>query len=402
MSLRRGACPSLARPMQTGDGLLARINPVEGRLSAGALAGLARAARRFGNGIVEITARGSLQVRGLCRDGAEALAHEVAALGIALRTGVPVEVGPLAGLDAREIADPRPLAERIAGGCAALGLAGRLGPKVSVTVDGGGVLGLSGVPADVKLEAVARDGWLVDVGGPAADLRRLGCFGAAEAASITLAILEAVAGQGKAARARDLCDAALAAIAGRAPTAASSLSTSRPPVGRLPLANAGWAWGFALAYGQIEGAALQAFAAALGEGRALRLARGRGLIVLDVDEGEEARLLAAARKAGLVTDARDRRLSIAVCAGRPACASAHLATRRLADALVARRPALLDGSFTLHLSGCGKHCARPPGPCVTLTGTAGGATLHAAGMPIPSELEVQLRALLEEQARQAP
>ena len=32
--LRRGACPALAAPMQTGDGLLVRLNPVAGRTVA--------------------------------------------------------------------------------------------------------------------------------------------------------------------------------------------------------------------------------------------------------------------------------------------------------------------------------------------------------------------------------
>ena len=71
---------------------------------------------RHGNGIMEVTARGSLQIRGLTAESAPLLAAEVDALGIAVRTGVPVETGPLAGLDPEEIADPRPLAERIRAG----------------------------------------------------------------------------------------------------------------------------------------------------------------------------------------------------------------------------------------------------------------------------------------------
>ncbi len=33
---RRGACPALSAPMQTGDGLLVRLNPVAGGLSPNA------------------------------------------------------------------------------------------------------------------------------------------------------------------------------------------------------------------------------------------------------------------------------------------------------------------------------------------------------------------------------
>ena len=79
-------------------------------------------------------------------------------LGIAVRTGVPVETGPLAGLDPEEIADPTPLAERIRKGIAAAELEARLGPKVSVVVDGGGRPEMDDMTADVRLTAERRDG----------------------------------------------------------------------------------------------------------------------------------------------------------------------------------------------------------------------------------------------------
>ena len=61
---RRGACPGLSAPMQTGDGLLVRLMPAA-TVALDAMAGLCGAARQHGNGIIEITARGSIQVRGL-------------------------------------------------------------------------------------------------------------------------------------------------------------------------------------------------------------------------------------------------------------------------------------------------------------------------------------------------
>ncbi|TIM93420.1 MAG: precorrin-3B synthase, partial [Mesorhizobium sp.] len=161
---RRGACPALSAPMQTGDGLLVRLNPVAGGPSSGGpssgglspklLIGLCESALRHGNGIMEVTARGSLQIRGLTTDSAARLAAEVDALDIAVRTGVPVETGPLAGIDPQEIADPRPLAERIRASIDEAGLAPRLGPKVSVVVDGCGQLTMDSVTADVRLAAV--------------------------------------------------------------------------------------------------------------------------------------------------------------------------------------------------------------------------------------------------------
>ena len=63
--MRRGACPGLSAPMATGDGLLARLTPSGATIALSAFSGLCTAAARHGNGIVEITSRGSIQVRGL-------------------------------------------------------------------------------------------------------------------------------------------------------------------------------------------------------------------------------------------------------------------------------------------------------------------------------------------------
>ncbi|MGO4831415.1 precorrin-3B synthase, partial [Rhizobiaceae sp. 2RAB30] len=108
----RGACPTLAAPMETGDGLLARLNPISGGITPPTLAAIAEAAARFGNGQIEVTARGSLQIRGLTQITAPQFAEAIDRLDINVRTGVPVETGALAGLDPAEIADPSPRAQR--------------------------------------------------------------------------------------------------------------------------------------------------------------------------------------------------------------------------------------------------------------------------------------------------
>ena len=59
----RGACPGLSAPMPTGDGLLVRLLPI-GTISLDAFTVLGAAARAHGNGVIEITARGSIQSAG--------------------------------------------------------------------------------------------------------------------------------------------------------------------------------------------------------------------------------------------------------------------------------------------------------------------------------------------------
>jgi precorrin-3B synthase len=204
---RRGACPALSAPMQTGDGLLVRLNPVSGGLFPKSLIGLAESALRHGNGIMEVTARGSLQIRGLTAKSAALLATEVDALGIAARTGLPVETGPLAGIDRQEIADPRPLAERIRAAVEEAGLTQRLGPKVSVIVDGGGQLTLDAVTADVRLVATrigAGVQWRVSIAGDAGGATWLAVINEEAGCDAVVAILKAIAEKGREAHARDL------------------------------------------------------------------------------------------------------------------------------------------------------------------------------------------------------
>ncbi|MBB6464659.1 precorrin-3B synthase [Aminobacter lissarensis] len=201
---RRGACPALSAPMQTGDGLLVRLNPLAGEIAPNTLIGLCESAARHGNGIVEVTARGSIQIRGLTAESACLLAEEIDALGIAARTGVPVDTSPLAGIDPTEIADPSPLAAAIRTAIERAGLAPRLGPKVSVVVDGRGQIGLGAIIGDVRMVAKDAERWRLSVAGDESSARLVGEFDTDAACAVTLDILQAIAALGRQGRARDL------------------------------------------------------------------------------------------------------------------------------------------------------------------------------------------------------
>ena len=147
---RRGACPGLSAPMATGDGLLVRFTPVDG-ISLGAFTALCAAARAHGNGTIEISARGSLQVRGLSARSAPAFARAVAALDIAAADGPSVIVDPLPD-DPDVRIDTIALAGVVRQALAAAQLV--LAPKVCVVLDGGGRLHLDALSADVRLRAI--------------------------------------------------------------------------------------------------------------------------------------------------------------------------------------------------------------------------------------------------------
>ena len=147
----RGACPSLPAPMETGDGLLVRL-VVNAPIPLAAFIGLCEAARTHGNGTMEVSARGSLQVRGLSADSAPRFAAALAALDIEIGNGVPVLADPLPD-DPAALIDANGLAAQLRAAIAEAEL--MLAPKVSVVVDGGGRVDLDAIAADIRLRAVA-------------------------------------------------------------------------------------------------------------------------------------------------------------------------------------------------------------------------------------------------------
>ncbi|MER9526185.1 precorrin-3B synthase [Mesorhizobium sp. M0292] len=434
---RRGACPALSAPMQTGDGLLVRLNPVAGGLSPKSLIGLCESALKRGNGIMEVTARGSLQIRGLTAESAVLLAAEVDALGIAVRTGVPVETGPLAGIDPREIADPRSLAERVRAAVEEAGLTPRLGPKVSVVVDGGGQLTMDGVTADVRLKAVRFSAsvlWALSVASDGQSARPLATADEDAARDIAVAVLRMVAEKGRDAHSRDLSERQLASLASwhsfAPPSVLPDISPSRGeisrvaggsplstlkigeiahedaispqagemsgrteggvqdrrPIGLFPLSNDTTALGIALPYGSMPAEKLIALAqSALSLGVAeIRLAPGRALLFLGQPSSANHLLQATATALGFVTTAADPRTRIAACPGTPACASGRIATRDIAETIAAENADILD--FTLHISGCAKGCAHPGSAALTIVGGENGAGLvvNATAKALPA------------------
>ena len=81
--MTRGWCPGIYEPMASGDGLLVRVKPFGGRVSAAALRALAEAAAAFGNGVVELTSRGNIQLRGLSAESVPRFAAVMVDAGLA-------------------------------------------------------------------------------------------------------------------------------------------------------------------------------------------------------------------------------------------------------------------------------------------------------------------------------
>jgi precorrin-3B synthase len=350
--------------METGDGLLVRLGGGP-HWTPPAVLRLTEAASRWGNGRLEVTARGSWQVRGLRPDTVQPFAAAIADLYADAR----ITVGPLVGADPAMV-DPSLVAAAIGTRLASAA------PKLSVVVDGGGVMHLDALPADLRL--VADDGgWRLSLAGDATGATVLGLVKeGAEAALRVLALLGSL-------RARELL-----AKAGTAPFLAvlqdllqpATAAPARPhaeAVGPHAL-GCSFALGVAPAFGGMEAAALAALARdAEAEGATgLRPAPRRALLLTGLVE--TARLRAAADALGFVTDPADVRRRIAACAGAPACGSAQIATRAMA-AWLAGQLDLPPGRIGLHVSGCTKGCAHAGVATVTLVGGPEGIGLVRDG-----------------------
>ncbi|MFM7334633.1 MAG: precorrin-3B synthase, partial [Tabrizicola sp.] len=78
----KGWCPGALRPMQSGDGLVVRIRPPLGRLTPAQAAAIAHASETYGNGIIDLSARANLQLRGVTEASHPQLIEDLRAQGL--------------------------------------------------------------------------------------------------------------------------------------------------------------------------------------------------------------------------------------------------------------------------------------------------------------------------------
>lgn len=392
LALRRGACPGLSVPMPSGDGLLARLRPT-GTISLSAFAALCAAARDFGNGVIEITSRGSIQIRGLTATSAPCFADAVSALAIAADDGIPVHSNALAGLDAHEILDAGSVADDLRRALARTSLPARLAPKVSVVIDGGGACRLNNLSADIRLSADLANGdvlFHVGIAGDEATKTSLGVVTSADAAEAARRLLEVVARNGRTARARDVLatdgvgpfNAALAGlVVAPAPSGSRIKTRVTEPVGMHILRDGSFACGFGLAFGHVDATTLErlAQAANMSGATGVRVAADRTVLIIGLTEQTAPIIAAESERLGLVVRADDPRRHVIACAGAPICKAAHIAARGIAPALTEAAGKYLDSHFRIHISGCAKSCAHAGAANLTIVGRPDGCAVIADG-----------------------
>ncbi|MEH3144272.1 MAG: nitrite reductase [Methylobacterium frigidaeris] len=147
---RRGWCPGLARPMPTGDGLLVRLHPPGGVLGAAQLRAVAAAARAGGNGLVDVTARANLQIRGVTPESHAGLLAPLMAAGLGDRRH---DGGP------QRLTLSGPAHAALANAVEAAGLAVPGLPAKALVAIEGPDLGLADTEADLRLRVGSGGLW---------------------------------------------------------------------------------------------------------------------------------------------------------------------------------------------------------------------------------------------------
>jgi precorrin-3B synthase len=355
----KGWCPSALRPMMSGDGLVVRLRPRGGRLSSAQAAGIAELSARHGNGLIDLTGRANLQIRGVREESHEPLIEGLDRLGLVdaeldAETQRNVLVSPFWD----EGDDIQSLAAELAPALARRSLG--LPEKFGFAVDCGERRVLAPAPADIRIERGIGGSLTVRADG--ALCSRTVARGETIETVLSLAEWFVASGGAKGGRGRmaaHLASAALPdAFAGHAAPAA--MAASPEPGIRLTGALVG------LAFGQLQSATLN-YLAGLAPG--LRMTPWRMILLEGIRE--------MPAHDGLVTRADDPLLRVIACTGAPGCPEAYAETRTLAVSLAPHIPE----DVRLHVSGCAKGCAHPAPSAVTLVGTPDGFDLVRDGSP---------------------
>jgi precorrin-3B synthase len=417
----KGWCPGALRPMQSGDGLVTRIRPPLGRLTPAQAEAIAQAAETHGNGIIDLSARANLQLRGVTGASHGPLIEDLRAQGLIdpdvetetlrnlivtpFRTSPPTPPLPHSG--GRE-PQPAPVSHNTAtprlpspswggdggGGHAARQIADdidalaatltaaltrmpRLPGKFGFALDTGPRPVLTRASVDIRVERAA-DGNLIlrpeghPLGQPVTDL-----------AADAIAMADWFVANGGVTDGRGRMAALVAK--GTVPPGCT-LAPAEPLPTPTPGLHSDGAL-VALAFGQMRAETLHALAAL---GHEIRPTPWRMLLIVG------ATSLPAIP--GLITDPADPILRVTACTGAPGCPQALGDTRTLARQLA---PLLPKGQI-LHLSGCAKGCAHPGRADLTLTATGQGYDLVRNGTAsdtpsltglTPTAIEDHLKAL---------
>jgi precorrin-3B synthase len=354
----KGWCPGALQPMRSGDGLVVRIRPHGGRIDAKQAVGFAALAEEHGNGLIDLTSRANLQIRGVSDAGHPALIEGLARLGLLdadpeteARRNILVTPFWTAGDEIEAMAAE--LEQQLAAAPA------RLPAKFGFAIDCAGERVLAGASADVRIERDVEGQLMVRADG--AELGRHVTRNEAVKLALALAQWFVNSGGAKGGRGRMATH-----IAAGAKLPAALCGDCVPAPGQALPGPGLYPQGamFGVAFGQLTHSSLR-YLAGCADG--LRMTPWRMMVA----EG----LRDMPRCDGLLTHSEDPLLRVVACSGAPRCGEAHADTRMLAAALAPH----IAPDARLHVSGCGKGCAHRGPTSITLVATREGFDLVRGG-----------------------
>jgi precorrin-3B synthase len=377
--------------MATGDGLLVRLRLTGGILSFKNAHAIAACADRYGNGLIDLSSRGNLQLRGVSNETLQDLISELENLKLLDSTAEAeavrnVVASPLAGIDPDAALDIGPVVQALEATLTENPVLHRLPGKFGFLIDDGGHISLSRIDADIRFEAFkTAEGprFTIRLGG--ANDQSIGESASDELANCAVRLAEAfLALRGDTAdaprRMRDVVKrtgvAAVAKAAGFELRHFSARPASDFNITRVVghhYVGAMHYVGVAMPFGRLSGADLADLASLAERHRAigLRLTPWRAIIVADVSAQGAQSIITELAPSRFILDADDPRLSIAACPGAPACRSATTPVQQDAERLAGLLQQRGRREILLHVSGCAKGCAHSSQAPFTLVGNGG-------------------------------
>jgi precorrin-3B synthase len=349
---------------QAADGGLARVRLPGGVLSPEQLRVLAEASRELGDGNLELTSRGNIQIRAL--RAPEELSDRLYDAGllpsIAHERVRNILASPLSGLDGSY--DVQPLvAELDRGLCAAPRLAELPGRFLFSLDDGRGDLATVGADVGVR---VAGDHVALLLAGEDTGVR----LALADAPQVMLQAAEAFLDERDGEwRLGELADG-VARVLGRLSYDRSAgdqpASAGELPAGETVRAGV---YGPELLVATVPlGSLAPEQAAVLAGAEQLRVTPRRSVVVVGGDADQ-------LQQAGLVVDSESPWNRVTACAGRPGCGKALADVRRDARRVT---PTLQPGRRLVHWSGCERRCGQPAGDFVDVLALTDGYSVDGS------------------------
>jgi precorrin-3B synthase len=397
---RPSACPGLLRIVQALDGGICRVKLAGGVLSSAQARAIAEAAERCASGVLELTNRSNLQIRGvLAGQQAELIERLLAAeLGPSNPAADDIRnllLSPAAGLDPHALLDTRPLAAALLELLQNTPALHGLSAKFAIQLDGGEALAMLEHPHDIWLSALPGSPTRLAFGlaGCPGD-QPLGVVDAEQAVQLIEQLLKLflqLAGN-EHSRMRQLLaviapSQLLQQLQRRLPFAIQApaldyqrtAAPQRAPIGIYPQQQTGLCMVAAAArLGRIDAGQLRTLADLAEQygDTSLRLTPWQGLLLPNIPEQSADKLMHALAELGLLTDAQEPLSNLIACTGSTACGKGLSDSK--ADALqLAERLRASRARPQVHLSACPRSCAAAhTAPFTLLASSAGHYQLY--------------------------